>query len=274
MDDRLPPVSICIPSYNSEAFIRETILSVLNQSYQNIEIIICDDKSSDRTIEIINDFKDSRIKFIQNENNLGAGGNWNKTLSIASGKYIKLMGADDILFPDCIKEQVNILENPAHADIVLVTSDKEVIDETGKTVLQRKSPWHGTINGLAAIKKCIRSGTNIIGEPVSGLYRKDILTQSGYYRSENLYMIDLDLWSRVLCLGNLFVIEGPLFAFRISRKSLSFKMGFHQYKLFNKFVHELSKEPKFRITQTDVLISRVTSLIMVGIRKVFYLLFL
>jgi glycosyltransferase involved in cell wall biosynthesis len=270
-----PLVSICIPSYNSQSFIEETIKSILSQDYKNLEVIICDDRSSDNTMDVVKKFViDERIVFHQNESNLGVGNNWNKTLLLAKGKYVKLMGADDILFPNCISEQVKILENPDHSDIVLVSSDKKIIDETGKEILNRKSPRHGKVNGFDAIRMCCHKGTNIIGEPVAGLYRTAVLKETGLYRGHNIYMIDLDLWSRILCLGNLFVINRPLYAFRISRTSLSFHMAFQQYKLFNNFIEELYQDPKFKITYTDRLIASIMSLIMVGVRRLFYILFL
>src|SRR4051812_6371262 len=105
-----PLVSICIPSYNSEAFIAKTIQSVLDQTYRSLEIVICDDRSQDTTADIIRSFNDPRIFFFQNETNLGVEGNWNLTLERSTGKYAKVMGADDILYPHCIEQQVRVLE--------------------------------------------------------------------------------------------------------------------------------------------------------------------
>jgi glycosyltransferase involved in cell wall biosynthesis len=271
--NNFPLVSICIPTYNSEAFVAETIKSVLNQTYSNVELILCDDCSSDNTVEIIGTFKDSRVKFYSNEKNLGIEGNWNKTLILAKGKYLKLMGADDILFPDCISDQMTILEDPAYSEIVLVTSHKRIVNETGKIILSRQFPGRGTVDGVDAIKKCIRRGTNVIGEPVAGLYRADILSKSGMYSSSNVYLIDLDLWSRILKYGKLYVVDKYLFAFRISGGSISAGLGLKQYTLFNGFVEKISEDRVFHITTIDKLCGRVMSLFMVIIRNLFHLRF-
>ncbi|MCX6232251.1 MAG: glycosyltransferase [Bacteroidetes bacterium] len=268
-----PLVSICIPAYNSESFIKETIESVINQSYKNIEIIINDDFSKDKTVEIIYSFDDNRIKFFQNKQNLGAEGNWNKSLERAKGKYCKIMGADDILSSNCIEEQVAIFENPDNKNIVLVTSNKKVINQDGKLIINRKFPGKGRITGIKSLKKCLYMGTNLIGEPAAGLFRKEILEKSGYYNGENLYMIDLDLWSRILKFGDLYAIPKVLYSFRISTKSISTNIGFAQIKLFNTFVNKLYLDKSFQINYFDKIIAEIMSFIMGISRNLVYILY-
>src|SRR5438270_4906877 len=110
-----PLVSICIPSFNSEEFIATTLESVVAQTFTDFEVIIADDQSTDHTVPIIKSFNDPRIELIQNEQNLGLGENWNKVLSRARGKYVKLLGDDDVLYPECLARQTAALENPANA---------------------------------------------------------------------------------------------------------------------------------------------------------------
>ena len=92
-----PLVSVCIPAYNNAAYIKETIDSILSQTYENLELVICDDNSKDNTAKVIEGIKDERIKFYKNEKNLGMSGNWNHCLSKCSGEFIKLICADDML---------------------------------------------------------------------------------------------------------------------------------------------------------------------------------
>ena len=72
-----PLVSVCIPAYNNAGYIRETIDSILNQTYHNIELVVVDDNSKDNTLDVIRSVKDSRVKVYHNEENLGMVGNWN-----------------------------------------------------------------------------------------------------------------------------------------------------------------------------------------------------
>ena len=99
-----PLVSVCIPAYNNAAYIKETIDSVLNQTYSNLELIICDDKSKDDTVQVIESIHDDRMKLYKNEKNLGMSGNWNHCLSKCRGEFIKLICADDILAKNCLEK--------------------------------------------------------------------------------------------------------------------------------------------------------------------------
>ena len=91
-------ISIAMTSYNGEKYIREQLDSILTQTYGNFELIICDDRSKDSTVEIIKDYciKDSRIKLYVNEKNLGFKKNFEKAISLCKGEYIALSDQDDI----------------------------------------------------------------------------------------------------------------------------------------------------------------------------------
>lgn len=99
--------SILIPSYDGADVIGETLKSILSQGYKNYEIIINDDKSTDATREVVKSFKDKRIRFFTNKNNLGYPGNLNKCKQHAKGEIIYLMGQDDILAKDALKNTNN-----------------------------------------------------------------------------------------------------------------------------------------------------------------------
>jgi glycosyltransferase involved in cell wall biosynthesis len=108
----LPLVSVLMTAYNREKYIAEAIESVLSSTYQNWELIIVDDCSKDRTVEIAKSYeaKDSRIKVYINEKNLGDYPNRNKAASYASGKYIKYLDSDDLIYPYGLKVMVNSIE--------------------------------------------------------------------------------------------------------------------------------------------------------------------
>lgn len=102
-------VSIVMPSYNSEKFIKDSIESVLNQTYPFWELLIVDDYSMDKSVEIIKSFKDERIKLFQNEVNSGAAISRNRALREASGKWIAFLDADDIWLPTKLEEQLQFM---------------------------------------------------------------------------------------------------------------------------------------------------------------------
>lgn len=126
-------VSIITPTFNSEKFISETISSVLNQTYANWEMIIVDDCSSDKTLEIITKFanSDSRIKSFQLEKNFGAGIARNKALEFADGKYIAFLDADDLWKPEKLEKQIDFIKK---YNLKFTFSYYNCVDENGKSL--------------------------------------------------------------------------------------------------------------------------------------------
>ncbi len=107
----IPKVSVVMSVYNAEKYLQDSIQSILNQTYKDFEFLIIDDGSTDKSVEMIESFKDSRIKLIQNEKNLGVSLSRNKALDMAAGKYIVTMDADDISLPERIAQQVEFMDS-------------------------------------------------------------------------------------------------------------------------------------------------------------------
>lgn len=103
-------VSVVLPAYNAELYLKEAIDSVLAQTFTDFELIVLNDGSIDKTEEIISAYEDKRIVYVKNEQNLGLIGTLNKGMALAKGKYIARMDADDICFPTRFAKQVEFLE--------------------------------------------------------------------------------------------------------------------------------------------------------------------
>lgn len=110
--------SIILPVYNSESYITECINSVLDQTYKNFELVICDDASSDNTYLLLKNFKDPRIRLYRNEKNLGISATLNKLLNLATGQYIAIMNSDDLMMPNRLQLQTDFLLNNRHIDLL------------------------------------------------------------------------------------------------------------------------------------------------------------
>lgn len=108
----MPKVSVLMPAYNAEKYIAESIESILNQTFQDFELIIIDDCSSDNTWNIMQEYakKDDRINIFKNEKNLGIGGNRNRLINLARGKYIVWQDNDDISLPERVEKQYTYME--------------------------------------------------------------------------------------------------------------------------------------------------------------------
>lgn len=124
-------ISIAMATYNGEKFLQEQLDSIVNQTYKNLEIIICDDCSTDNTIDIIKDFqkRDRRIKLYQNEKQLGVLKNFEKAISLCSGEYIAISDQDDIWVANKIEIMFSEIE-----ENILIYHDDVLIDRSGKLI--------------------------------------------------------------------------------------------------------------------------------------------
>jgi len=157
-NDTLPLVSIAIITYNSEKFIDNAIISVLNEGYTNIEIIISDDTSTDETIKIITKYAEAypdKIKLLLAKQNMGAAANWFKCISNCKGKYILALAGDDELYPYKISKRVEIMENDR--DIAICYADATVFHVPTQKELYRLSDKIPTKSGgiEVALRDCI-----------------------------------------------------------------------------------------------------------------------
>lgn len=238
---RPPIVSVCIPVYNMERFIGAAIESALSQTFQDIEIIVVDNASTDGTSQIIAGFADSRIRVFRNSENIGAAGNFNRAVSLARGRYLKVLCADDVIYPSCLERQVAVLEADLQGEIAVVGSARDIVDDRGKGRLRRGFPGcAGRIAGERAIRMTVRSGTNVFGEPAAVLARTGMVKAAGAFDVRYGFCLDLDLWCRLLREGDLYMLDDTLSGFRVSNQSWSAALAGRQHQEFSAFVTDLA----------------------------------
>jgi hypothetical protein len=109
----------------------------------------------------------------------------------------------------------------------------------------------GRINGLTLIKRCIRAGTNLIGEPGNGLFRGELIRTVGPYDATNSYLVDLDYWFRILLHGEAYYTETKASSFRVVPGSWSVAIGSNQYRDWKGFVDKFHADARFRISRAD-----------------------
>ncbi|MGH2414480.1 MAG: glycosyltransferase family 2 protein, partial [Microcystaceae cyanobacterium] len=114
----MPKVSVCIPTYNRANFLTYSVNSVLQQTYPDFELIICDDGSLDNTAEVVNQWKNSRIRYIRHPQNIGRSRNMRSGFEVANGAYFIKFDDDDALTPEFLEKTVAILESNPHIDFV------------------------------------------------------------------------------------------------------------------------------------------------------------
>jgi len=268
-----PFVSICIPCYNAAPYIGDALKSVLAQTYTNLEIIICDDCSTDNTVEVVRSFIDSRISLHLNTKNTGSSRNYNKVLSFVNGKYVKLLCADDMLMPDCIEKQVRIFETNEDKNIAFVTAEKRVIKENGKFLFVKKFPGKGGFyDGKKAVRKSVRYGTNIFGEPGLPLMKTEIFHQTAGVIEDDYYTYcnDFDLLCKMLLFGDLYVIKESLFLFRIVYPSTTSKTRWRQAMVVKDYFTLLYNQKQHNISTIDLLLGKWMVYIMMIARNIIF----
>lgn len=189
----MPEVSVILPVYNSEAYLKEAIDSILAQTFIDFELVIIDDGSTDSSAKIILSYNDPRIKYFKNETNKGLVFSLNRAVNEATGNYIARMDADDISLPERLEKQLAYLKK---GNAALVASRVKLIDAGGKPMPDWKEDYDHV--SFRQIKNYLRI-SNCIAHPTV-LGRTDLFRKYGY-RAEQKYSEDYDLWLRLVADG-------------------------------------------------------------------------
>lgn len=257
MENGHPPVSVCIPTYNSEATVSDTLRSALAQRYANLEIIVSDDASVDRTVSLVRSFNDARLKLIVQPKNLGLVGNWNAAVAAARGELIKLLPADDLLDPDCIRMQVNALVGKP--DCVFDVCDTIIIDEKGRTNARIRWPLGDgcAANGPTAARSSVRTH-NRFGSPVNVLFRKSVFETVGGFDGRFPFCADYDLWLSMCGHGQISLTRRFLARFRIRDGSNTNQVIFQRpipwIKEHYTMVKKHQRLGRFTVSSTDIVL--------------------
>jgi glycosyltransferase involved in cell wall biosynthesis len=205
-ESRNPKVSVMIVTYNQEYLIRETIDSVLLQDYDNLEIVVADDASTDNTLNILQDYAakfPEKFVLVLNEKNLGITGNCNSALKACSGELIAVLGGDDVFLPGKISAQVEIfIENP---DVSLSYHAVEVFQhQTGRTLhITNQKPSDDILNIQdMLVKMGIPGGSSL-------MHRASAVPVGGYDSrlpmvSDWLFMLELAMHGKIAKLNGIY----------------------------------------------------------------------
>ncbi|MBE9126713.1 MULTISPECIES: glycosyltransferase [unclassified Coleofasciculus] len=211
----MPQISVIIPAYNASKTIKETVESVLNQTFSDFELIVINDGSTDSTSEIISTIKDERLKVFSYPNT-GVAASRNRGVSQALGEYISFLDADDLWTPDKLETQLKALqENPPAA---VAYSWTDWIDEFGQFL---RPGGHFTENGDVYVKLLLK---DFIESGSNPLIRRQALTEVGGFDESLAFAEDWDLWLRLAAQYSFVAIPSPQILYRISPNSASFNV--------------------------------------------------
>lgn len=212
----LPLVSIVLPTFNGEQYLTESVRSCLDQTYRNIELIIVDDCSSDRTPQIVDNLDDPRVVVLHNEVNEGLPASLNKGFRHSRGSYLTWTSDDNWYCADAIETMQSALRtNPA---VGIVYSDYWIVDSEGKVTGSRR---------VAEPDDILSRPSNEIG--ACFLYRRDVYEKVGEYSSKWKLVEDYDYWIRIAKKFSLTVLHVPLYHYRYHPGSLTSQ--YSQYRV-------------------------------------------
>ncbi len=208
---RNPKISVVLPVYNGEKYLREAIDSILKQTFNDFELLIISDGSTDGSHEIINEYSDDRVHFIKNEKNEGLIFTLNRGLKEARGEYIARMDQDDISTRDRLQEQYDFLErNPG---VALAGGWAEVIDENNNHLGYKRSP-----SEYYLIKFELLFRNPFIHSTI--FFRKEIIQKLGGYNKDYEHAEDYELYSEMSDKYKIVNIPKILLRFRIHSQSI------------------------------------------------------
>lgn len=268
----MPKVSIVMPAYNGARHIRAAIDSVLAQDFQDFELIVVDDNSSDETAAVVAACADPRVRLECNSVNLGPEGNWNRAVSLAHGAYLKLLPQDDLLEPGGLAAQVAVLDADPDEAIALVFGARRIIDAQGKVIARRGCAGvePGRVPAAWLARQSVRKGTNVIGEPGAVLFRRSLSERIGGFDGSQGFVIDLDYWLRLLAHGDGYYMARPVSSFRVSRGSWSVAIGARQSQEYAAFLDRMRAAGLVRASAAELAEGKARAWLNNVLRLIFY----
>jgi len=227
-----PRVSVAIPAFNAERWIRDAVESVQRQTLSDLEVVVVDDCSQDATAQVVSAFEDERLRLIRNPSNLGHSANWNRVLSLCRAPLVKLLCADDTLRPDCLEKMVGLAE--ASPSVGMVFSRRTIACDPADAVAREWCETHGSphlafghlddVNdGRRLFQRCREHEFtyNWIGEPTNVLMRRDLYQRVSGFPHYIRQSADLGLWMRAMFHADVGFVDEPLATYRIVPDSMT-----------------------------------------------------
>lgn len=254
-----PLVTVFIPMYNCEQYISQSLESIINQTYSNLEILIIDDGSTDKTMEIVNSYRDNRIRLIKNKENKGIPYTRNLALLESTGIYMAIMDADDIALPNRIEKQVEFMEE--NKDIDALGSLFETFSES--TNIKRKfKKIIGKVKmnqPKSMASEEIKAGlifSNRIGNPTALIRLETIKKYNLSYNLDYFVAQDYDMWVQLSKVGRLFILPEVLLKYRFGHSNITKKSKVNKLLKRKRIIDSIHKDIlnyyKFELTEEEI----------------------
>ena len=202
--------TVAIPVYNRKNMVLRAVRSALAQNASDLEVLIVDNCSTDGTWELLQSLDDSRLRLVRNDTNVGLFGNFNRCLDLASGEYLRFLCSDDVLAPDCLRDEIRTMEETPSA--VLLSSTARRIRPSGEVLGTHADHFPpGVYPGATAIGGVLwfrgEYGYNPLNYPSGILIRTAAARRAGPFDVSMRMAADMDFFFRTLALGDLVVLD-------------------------------------------------------------------
>jgi hypothetical protein len=219
-------VAVGIPTYNRSALLRRAIESVLNQTYDDFQLIVSDNASTDDTAELVASFDDSRIVYSRSTENIGMTANFNRAIHLADADYVALLYDDDLFYPGFLEATIGVLAG--HPSVGVVHTGFDIIDRDGEVIehakmLVKTSGLVEVESGASFIERSMRQDWMICSP--SALFRAEALHSVGCFPVEEEPLPDVPMLRRISLRWNIACVSKPLVAFRIHGDTASATLG-------------------------------------------------
>lgn len=231
-----PSVSVVVPVFNGMPHLAHLVDSLLVQDYPDVEFVFSDGGSTDGSPAFLASVSDPRVRVVAPRDAHGAAKNWTAATEAARGDLIKLVCQDDLLYPRAISHQVTDLIN--HPNAVMAVAQRDIVDANGGIVYARRGGaglQPGEIPGHVAIHTCWERGTNVLGEPVAVMFRRQPMLNALPWDDSNPLVLDLMFYEKVTDQGAVVFRKESIGAFRVSTSSWSTRLASVQKLQFEKW---------------------------------------
>lgn len=267
-------LSVVVPTYNNAEFIAETMRSILEQDYDDFELIVADHSSTDATAAVLGRFAaDPRVTLLNTPAGGGAPRNWRRVTDAATGELVKLVCGDDVLYPGALAAQVRAFDE--HPNAVLVASKRDILDARGEPLIRGRGLGEliGVVDGGRAIRESVRAGTNLLGEPACVMMRTAVLQTAGSWDPDSAYLIDQSSYARVLERGAMVGLRGPHAGFRVNAGQWSVALAADQARQARVFHERIARELPHVVSRADVRRGNLRARINAVLRRVMYIVY-
>lgn len=244
-------MSVVVPVFNGLPHLTQLVDSILAQTHEHLDVVFVDGGSSDNSLTFLRSVTDPRVRVLTNPTATGAGANWDAASESARGEFVKLVCQDDLLYPEAIAKQVADLSRSPTA--VMAIAQRDIVDARGSVVYRNRGCAGlrpGVVDGSDAIKVAYLRGTNVFGEPVTVLFRRQSLMNALSWDDSNPFLLDLTLYAKVARTGDVVVRKESIGAFRVSTQSWSTRLVGEQVRQFRtwqeSFAASLPAQPGLR----------------------------